>query len=188
MRRGAQRVEHAHFHAANRLDGGQRHFLAIAHVSELLHAALRKEVAVRRRPAVRQRKRRHAQVANLKRAINDARLRDEVTLRPRPVVKSVSKDAPQRLHRLSARIDRQRLEAAQIAEAPAIVQPHDVVRVRVREDDRVQPVDFFAQHLDAKLRRRIDHQLDLVGGEVDGRTRAMVLRGWPETSPGIPCR
>ena len=41
-------------------------------------------------------------------------------------------------------MDRQR-PVAQIAEAAAIVQAHDVVGVRVSEDDRVEPHDFFAQ-------------------------------------------
>jgi len=71
---------------------------------------------------------------------------------------------------------RQRPAAAQIAEAPAVVQSHDVVGMRVREDDRVQPPDIFAQHLEAKFRRRVHDQFDLFRGHVDGGAGAVVFR------------
>src|SRR5260370_11384393 len=44
------------------------------------------------------------------------------------------------------------------------------------EENGVQPADFFAEHLHAKLRRRVHDQFGLLRGDVDGRPGAMVLR------------
>src|SRR5260370_32203822 len=44
------------------------------------------------------------------------------------------------------------------------------------EENGVQPADFFAEHLHAKLRRRVHHQFGLLRGDVDGRPGAVVLR------------
>src|SRR5260370_25305737 len=44
------------------------------------------------------------------------------------------------------------------------------------EENGVQPADFFAEHLHAKLRRRVHHQFGLLRGDIDGRRGAVVLR------------
>ena len=53
-------------------------------------------------------------------------------------------------HRLLVGINRQRA-VPQIAETPAIVQAHDMVGVRVGENDGVEPADVFPQALDAGI-------------------------------------
>ena len=75
---------------------------------------------------------------------------------PWAIVKSEGKHAPQIAHGLFVGVNRQGFAAAQITKAPAIIQAHDVVGVRVRENDRIEPADAFAQTLDAKLRRGVD--------------------------------
>ena len=175
MRRAPQRIQHCHLRAGHLLDDFPRHLLAIAQVCQPLHARLREQKSGRRDASVRQGQGSDLQIAKLKFPVNQMRLRHEVTLGPRPVVEGIDEHAPQRHHRLGVRVDRQR-PAAQIAKPPAIVQPHDVVRVWMREDHRVQPPYPLAQHLDAKLRRRVHHEFYLVRGHINRRPGAMVLR------------
>ena len=105
----------------------------------------------------------------------DVRFGMEITLPDRPPVEGVDKNPLERVHRGRVRIDRQR-PIAQIAEPAAIVQAHDVVGVRVRENHRVEPVDFFAQALHAELRRRVHDELDFVRRDVNRGAGAPVLR------------
>ena len=95
------------------------------------------------------------------------RLRNEVALWPRAIVKGVNENALQCFHRFRARINRQRLESSEIAEPAAVIEPHDVIRVRVGEDDGVQPAQIFSQALNAELGRGIDDQFHLVGRDKD---------------------
>src|SRR6266852_5862891 len=44
------------------------------------------------------------------------------------------------------------------------------------EENGVQPADLFAEHLHAKLRRRVHDQFGFLGGDVNGRPGAMVFR------------
>src|SRR5258708_250885 len=44
------------------------------------------------------------------------------------------------------------------------------------EENGVQPADLFAEHLHAKLRRRVHNQFGLLRGDINGRPGAMVLR------------
>ena len=81
------------------------------------------------------------------------RLRNEVTSRPWAIMERIGENAFQIVHRRRCRINRKRLAAAQVAKPAAVVQSHNVIRMRMREEDRVQPANVFAQHLDAKFRR-----------------------------------
>ena len=91
-------------------------------------------------------------------------------------MEGISEHPLQILHRRLARIDRQRLAAAQIAKAPAVVQAHDMIGMGVREQHRVQPANLLAQHLDAEFRRRVDDHLGLLRRHIDRWPRAVVLR------------
>ena len=61
-----------------------------------------------------------------------------------------------------------------------------MIRVGVSDDHGVEPADVLAQHLDAKFRRRIHHELHRIRGDVDGGTGAMVLRVGEECLRVIP--
>ncbi len=175
MRRAPQCIQHDDFHARQFFHHFARHLLAIAQVGQPLLAVLREQVTVGHRLAMRQRQRGDLQVAEREWPVHNVRFRHEITARPRPVVKRVGVHALQRRHRFLARVDGQ-LPVAQVAKAPAIVQPHHMVRVGVREYDRVQPADVFAQNLRAKIRRRVHRQLDAFRGHVNRRTRPVILR------------
>ena len=129
------------------VDDARRHLFAVVQVSQLLAAGVREEVTSRLDLSVRQIKRRHVQVADLERPGDQARLGDEVPFGPRPVVKRVGEHAGQIAHRAFVGVNGQPLVPAQVAETPAIVQAHDVVGVRMSEQQRVQPPNLLSQRL-----------------------------------------
>jgi hypothetical protein len=89
-------------------------------------------------------------------------------------MKSIGKDSLQITHRHGAGIDRQRSPAAQVAKPPAVIQPDDVVGVRMGKKDRIEPVDLLTQTLEPEFRWRIDRQPGLVTGDVNRRPSPMV--------------
>ena len=128
----------------------------------------------------------HLQVAELERAGDDVRFGNKVALRPRPVVEGVAEHAPQVVHGCLVGIDGQRLAAAQVAEAAAVVQTHDMIGVGVGEQHRVQPLDLLAQHLEAELGGGINHQLGLLGRHIDLMGACGGSSGWPGTRADTP--
>ena len=175
MRRPAQRVQHGDLDALDGFDHRRRHFFAITQVGQHLFSSLDKQIAVGVRSPMREGQRDDFQIADFERAVHDVRFGNKITPGPRAVVKGVGKDAAQVGHRRRVGIDRQRLVAAQITKAAAVVQPHDVVGVRVGEDHGVEPAQVFTQALDAEFRRGVHDQFDLVRGDINRRPRAMVL-------------
>jgi hypothetical protein len=69
-----------------------------------------------------------------------------------------------------------------IVEWPHIIEPEDMVRVGVRVDDRVQPLDAGLQHLHSEVRRRIDDDVSrrclAVRGQCDENRRPQSLVLW----------
>src|SRR5687768_13527351 len=92
-----------------------------------------------------------------------------------PSVKGVSEYSLQRSHGRLVCVNRQR-SAAQVTKAPAVIESHDVICVRVRINDGVQPPDLFAQALNTKLRCGIDDHLRFGTLDVNGRPRAVIFR------------
>src|SRR5689334_8726731 len=65
--------------------------------------------------------------------------------------------------------------ALQLVEAPQIVEPEDVVRVRVGEENRIDMGNVMRQHLLTQIRRRIHQDLGAFGDvDVDRRTQPSV--------------
>src|SRR5439155_3570832 len=48
--------------------------------------------------------------------------------------------------------------------------------VRVRENDRVQPIDLLPQNLEAKLRRGVHNELGRFGRNINGGSHPVVFR------------
>ena len=114
------------------------------------------------------------QIARVEWPVHDVRFGTEIAFRNCPPVKRIDENPPKRRHRFLVRINRQRA-FAQIAKPAAIVQTHDVIGVGMGENNRIEPADVFAEHLDAKFRRRVHDEFDLVRGDVNGRPGAMVF-------------
>ena len=66
--------------------------------------------------------------------------------------------------------------ASAVAKRPHIVEPHDVIRVRMREHHRVHATDAFAQRLKAKVRPGIHDERALGRLDVKRRPCAFVAR------------
>src|SRR5438874_13116450 len=103
------------------------------------------------------------------------RLRNEVTSRPWAIMERIGEHTLQVSHRGLCSINRKRLAAAQIAKPAAIVQSHNVIGMRMGEENRVQPADVFAQHMDAKFRGCVQDEPSLVGIAVNGGTGTLVF-------------
>lgn len=123
---------------------------------------LREEVPSRHGLAMRQFKRGDVDVTDTKGPGNEPRLRNEVASGPRAGMESVGEHALEVSHGFRTGVDGEGSPSAKIAKPSAVIQAHDVVGVSMREDDRVQPANIFAKHLQAKLGRRIDNDLCVV--------------------------
>jgi DNA repair protein RecN (Recombination protein N) len=124
---------------------------------------------------MRQVKRGHSKISHLERTIKHHRLGDKVSSRPWPVVKGIKKDLLQHLVGGGVGIYGQRLIAVDGAEATTVIHPHDMIRMRMRHQDRINLSNSFPKTLDSKLRSGIHHQLDVIGFNIDGGTSAMIL-------------
>jgi hypothetical protein len=60
--------------------------------------------------------------------------------------------------------------------APQIVKAHDVVGVRMSENDGIDATDIFAQDLSAKIGAGIDDESGFGCFDVNGRTEAFIAR------------
>src|SRR6266403_151772 len=95
--------------------------------------------------------RNNIQISDCKWAFDQSLFRNKITSRPGAVMKSIREHPRKILHRHLIRIDGQASAPSQVAEPSAIVQAHDMVRMRMREKDGIQPTDVFTQHLDAEF-------------------------------------
>jgi hypothetical protein len=77
-------------------------------------------------------------------------------------------------HGFGRGIDRHR--TALPGKAPQIIEAHDVIGVRMGENDGVDAADIFAQGLGAKIRSGIDDESGLRCLDVNGRTEAFIAR------------
>src|SRR5579871_800230 len=73
-------------------------------------------------------------------------------------MENILKNAFERPHRVLRRVNRYARLLPEV-ERPHIVQPHDVIRVRVREQHCIQTAEAYPQHLRAEIRRRVDHDV-----------------------------
>ena len=116
------------------------------------------------------------QIREIERAGNEALFGHEITFRPRPAVKGIFEHTAQIFHGVSAGVNRQRRATSQIAEAPTVVQSHDVICMAVSEEDGVDLADVFPETLGAQIRSRIHENGGFSCCHVNRRARAPVLR------------
>ena len=170
----SQRVDHQSLYARDLLRDRLRHRATIAQIRQQFLARARKEVAIHDVVSVRHGQRRDQGLAQLKRSIHYVRLRFQITGKWAHRLEGKLEDALQIRHRFARRVNRH--APAFPTEAPQIVEPHDVIRVRMREHDCVHPADIFAQGLRAKIRARVHHPRAFRRLEVNGRTQPLVPR------------
>src|SRR5205814_4575363 len=96
------------------------------------------------------------------------RLRNEITSRPGAIMEGIGEHTLQISHRGLCGINRKRLAAAQIAKPAAVVQSHDMIGMRMGEENCVEPANVFAQHLHPEFWRRIHDKSSLSGLNING--------------------
>ena len=103
------------------------------------------------------------------------RLRFQIAGKRIQALNANSKHALQVRHRFGRCINRHRA-ATFPTEAAQIVKAHDVVGVRMREDNRIEVPNIFAQRLRPEIGAGIDDKSALRSLNVNGRTGAVVAR------------
>jgi len=175
VRFAAEGVEDGDLDATDLGQGGGGDGLAVAEVSQARPAILTEEEPGRGHAAVWQRQGNDLEIAEGEGPSDHAGVGLEVTARDGLAGEGVLEDPLKVGHGLGRGVDGQ-WGVAQIAEAPAIVQAHDMVGVAVSEEDRVERADVLAEDLHPELGRGVHDQLDAGGGDVERGAGAMVFR------------
>jgi len=82
--------------------------------------------------------------------------------------------APEVAHRLRRSVDRHRTPL--VGKPSQIVETHDVVRVRMGKNHRIEVADVFAERLSPEIRSGVDNPGALWGANVDRRSQALIAR------------
>src|SRR5437879_4121610 len=175
MRVAAKSIQHNCLHTTHLLSDVVWYLLTINHVSQALLAVLAEQEPGTAMRAVRQGQWGDPKITHVKRSVYNVRFGNEIPFGPGSSMKGVGENPPQILHRGLVSIHRQPLVTAQVAKAPAIIQAHDMVSMRMSEKHGVQPADVFAQHLNAKFRRCIYHDFSFAAFYVNRGPGAMVF-------------
>ena len=69
--------------------------------------------------------------------------------------------------------------------SPQIVKAHDVIGVRVRENDRIDLADIFAKRLGPEIGPSVHHERALGRFDIDRRTQPLIARIWRSTHIAI---
>src|SRR5437588_12126156 len=98
----------------------------------------------------------------------------QITGKTIEAVESEFKNAFEIAHRFRRGVDRHRAEC--VRKTPKIVEPHDVIGVRMRKDYRIEPPNIFAQNLSAKILAGIQTPRAFGSLNVNRRTQPLVAR------------
>ena len=110
---------------------------------------------------------------DLKRTVDHRGINPEVVLPGLGFVKDEAESLPDPVHGGGGGIDRH-LPILHLAKAPHVVETHDVVRVGMSEECRIQPADPLAQALGPKVRRGIDDEMTLLSPDQKRGPRTVI--------------
>lgn len=160
VRAMAQRIDHQDLHAASGIQRRRGDAVAVRKIGQQRTAKLRKNITCRFEPAVRKRHRRDFQIAEHEGPRDFVNLRANVVAKgSRASVECELKDAPKVTQHIRRGVDRH-LPVLRLAITAQVVEPHHMIRVRMRVEHGVDAADVLAQGLRAKVRRRVDDELD----------------------------
>lgn len=91
------------------------------------------------------------------------------------LVKGVSEGIPEAIHR-GCRAINGHLKILDLAESPHVIEPHDVIRVGMSEQGRIQTGDPFPEALDTEIGRSIDDEVEIRGLHQKGGPGPVVAR------------
>lgn len=160
--------------ATDLFDHGRWHFLAIAQIRREALPIPHQEIAEHGGATVRDWQRSQLGIADAKGFRHFVRLGMEITGEAVLAIEREGKDPAQVVHGVRRCIDRQ--GTAERAERTQVVETHDVIRVRVRVDHRIQPPDAVAEALRAEIRSGVDDPGALGCFHVHGGAHAKITR------------
>ena len=149
MRSVPQRIDDQNFDARNKIDNRIRHRAAIAQISDKFLIRAREKITIHDRVAMRHRQRSDQRLAKFERPMNGVRFGFEIIWDRIACLERELKHTFQVTHRFGRRIDRHR--ATRVRKAPEIVETHDVVGVRMRENYRIHIADILAKCLRSEI-------------------------------------
>jgi hypothetical protein len=100
------------------------------------------------------------------------RFRFQITRKGIQAFESEHKDALEIPHCFHGSVDRH--GATRVRETPQIIEPHDVVGVRVRENYGIHPPNILTQRLRPKIRTGVDDERTFRRLDVDGRAQPLI--------------
>ena len=170
-----QCVENGDLHALSKGHRRGDDLLAVAEIRQTLQPALLEHQPRGRDAAVWQLEWGDLQVTDFEGPVDHMGLRVEIAEGNWVSPEGVIVDPSQRTEGLLGGIDRQRA-FPQVTDAPAVVHAHDVICMRVGDENGVEIAEFFPQHLSAEIGSGVDDQPDCRGFDVDRGAQSMVAR------------
>ena len=158
----AGRPENQGFNAFEKLKPVRVHCLAVAQVRCDGTSILAKQKAVHVGLAMLHLDRMDFCLAEQKGTLNQMRFREHVPRKSRCSVECVSKAFFQALHGFPGSVDGDRTTIRR-PESPEIIEAHDVIRMRMRIEDRIEPLYFLTESLNSELGAGV-HDPGSVGG------------------------
>jgi len=153
-------IEHEDLDAAGRIHSLGREVGAVGVVGQQAASATGKDVPGAHKAAMGQIDRGDGGLAEEKRAIDRARGEPEIVLPGAGFVEGKPEGLPEAGHGRRGGMDRH-LAILHLAEAAQIIEPHDVIRVRMGEECCIHPPDPLPQALLSEVGRRVDHGMEI---------------------------
>lgn len=175
MRPFPQCVQNEDLDSTGRLDGLRRHLGAVGEIGQQFAAPSEKDVAGRGEFPMGKVDRDDLGLSEPERAIDHLGGEAQVILPGLRLVKSVSEGIPEALHRGSRGKDGY-LQILDLTEAPHVIEPHDVIRMGMGEQGRIQTGDPFPKALDTEIGRGIDDEVEIWGLHQQGGPGPVVAR------------
>lgn len=152
-----------------------RHIIAVRIIRQQLPPSPRKNKPVGREPPMRQLDRLNRRLPQVKQTMKLNRLGADIRFENRPRRKRILKNPLERLHRSRCRINRHPT-VLHLAKPPQIIKTQNVIRMRMRIKNRIQPPQIQPQTLRAKIRRCIYGKRRLGSPDQSRRPQPLVPR------------
>lgn len=171
----AQGIDHQHIDSPRRFFGLGRNGLAIGHVSQSLPTAPMENQSGGFDPTVRERNRNQLGLSQSEWAIDRVGLGPNIRPEFWTVIEGVLEN-PREIGQRPCRSINRNVPVLDLTKSAKIVEPQNVITVRMGVDDRIERLDTLAQALRSKVRRSIDTERTLGRPHKNRRAQALVPR------------
>ncbi len=162
MRPFPQCVQNEDLDSTGRLDGLRRHLGAVGEIGQQFAAPAEEDIAGRGEFPMGKVDRDDLGLSKAERAVDHLGGEAQVILPGLRLVKGVAEGIPEALHRGNRGKDGH-LQILDLTEAPHVIEPHDVIRMGMGEQGRIQTGDPFPKALDTEIGGGIDDEVEIGG-------------------------